>query len=158
MMEMAVDLMIICVAVLVATALAKRVGDRRELDRHTITPEELHVLLASDLDVLVVDVREPLDLLGDSVIIPGAVWFAPRQVGDDPSLLPERRDLVVYCTCPTDETSRAVLQRALAMGLSRVKLLKGGLDGWKAKGYPVAPYEKSFHLDSGRSSHLRTAG
>jgi rhodanese-related sulfurtransferase len=154
---MAVDLAIICVTVLVATALVKRIGDRRELERHTISPQELRVLLASNLDVLVVDVRQPLDLLGDSVIIPGAVWFPPRQVLDDPSLLPERRHLIVYCTCPSDKTSRAVLQRALAMGFSRIKLLKGGLDGWRASGFPVEPYEKSFHLDSSRGSHLAAA-
>jgi rhodanese-related sulfurtransferase len=154
---MAVDLTIICVTILVATALVRRIGDRRELERHTITPEELRVLLASNLDVSVVDVRQPLDLLGDSVIIPGAVWFAPRQVLDDPSLLPERRELVVYCTCPNDKSSRAVLHRALAMGFSRIKFLKGGLDGWRAKGYPVEPYEKPFRLDSGRNSHLAAA-
>lgn len=154
---MAVDLTIICVAVLVAAALVKRIGDQRELERHTITPEELHALLASNRDVVVVDVRQPLDLLGDSVIIRGAVWFPPRQVLNDPSLLPERRDLVVYCTCPSDRTSLAVLQQSLAMGFSRVKFLKGGLDGWRAKGYPVEPYEKSFHLDSDRNNDLAVA-
>jgi len=154
---MAVDLTIICVAILVGTVLAKRIGDQRELERHTIGPEELHALLASDANVLVVDVRHPLDLLGDSVIIPGAVWFAPRQVLDDPSFLPAGRDLVVYCTCPTDKTSHAVLQRALAMGFSRIKFLKGGLDGWKARGYPVEPYEKRFRLDSGESSYWAAA-
>jgi rhodanese-related sulfurtransferase len=146
---MAVDLMIICVAVLVASALVKRIGDRRELEQHTITPEALHRLLASSRDVLVVDVRQPLDLLGDSVIIPGAVWFAPQQVVDDPSLLPRGRELVVYCTCPSDKTSRLILQRALALGFSRIKFLKGGLAAWKASGFPVEPYDKAFHLDTG---------
>jgi rhodanese-related sulfurtransferase len=155
--KMVVDLVIVCVTVLIATALVKRIGDRRELERHTITPEELRVLLASSLDVLVVDVRQPLDLLGDSVIIPGAVWFAPRQVLDDPTLLPERRDLVVYCTCPSDKNSRAVLHRALAMGFSRIKFLEGGLDGWRAKGYPVEPYEQAFRLDSDQNRHLAAA-
>jgi hypothetical protein len=28
--------------------------------------------------VLVIDVRQPLDLLGDSAIIPGARWLAPE--------------------------------------------------------------------------------
>lgn len=153
----ALDLMIICVAVLVATALVKRIEEQRELERHTIRPEELRSLLVSNTDVVLVDVRQPLDLIGDSVIIPGAVWFAPRQVLDDPSILPERKDLVVYCTCSGDRISLAVLHRALAMGFSRIKLLKGGLDGWSAKGYPVEPYEKSFHLDAGRNSHLAAA-
>lgn len=120
----ALDLMIICVAVLVATALVKRIEEQRELERHTIRPEELRSLLVSNTDVVLVDVRQPLDLIGDSVIIPGAVWFAPRQVLDDPSILPERKDLVVYCTCSGDRISLAVLHRALAMGFSRIKLLK----------------------------------
>jgi rhodanese-related sulfurtransferase len=150
---MAVDLMIICVAALVASSLMKRMGDRRELEQHTITPEALHRLLASNRDVVVVDARQPLDLLGDSVIIPGAIWFAPQQVVADPSVLPRGRELIVYCTCPSDKTSRAVLNGALALGLSRIKILKGGLDGWRAKGYPVEPYAEPFRLDSSRKEH-----
>jgi rhodanese-related sulfurtransferase len=65
--------------------------------------------------------------------------------------------MVVYCTCPSDSTSRAVLHRALAMGFTRIKFLKGGLDGWRAKGYPVEPYDKPFRLDSSRESHLAVA-
>jgi rhodanese-related sulfurtransferase len=53
---------------------------------------------------------------------------------------------VVYCTCPSDKTSRTVLRRALRLGLFRIKFLKGGLAGWKAKGYPVEPYKEVFHL------------
>ncbi len=154
---MAVALATICAVVLLAAVLAKRAADRRELERHTITPEGLHALLASNLDVLVVDVRHPLDLLGDSVIIPGAQWFAPRAVIDDPSLIPARKDIVVYCTCPREENSRAVLHRALAMGFSRIKFLKGGLDGWRARGYPVEPYEKAIHFGSDKNNYLAAA-
>ena len=154
---MAVDLAIICVAVLVAAVLMKRNRDRREFERHTITPEALHALLASDRDMLLVDVRQPLDLLGDSVIIPGSKRLSPREVRENPSLLPKDRDVVVYCTCPSDKTSRAVLHRTLAIGFLRITLLKGGLDGWRAKGYPVEPYEKPFHLDTGGGAHFPLA-
>jgi rhodanese-related sulfurtransferase len=154
---MAVDLAIISVAVLVAAVLIKRDRDRREFERHTITPEALYALLASDREVLLVDVRHPLDLLGDSVIIPGSKRLSPREVREDPSLLPKDRDVVVYCTCPSEKTSRAVLHRALALGFSRIRLLKGGLDGWRAKGYPVEPYEKPFHLESDHSSRSANA-
>jgi rhodanese-related sulfurtransferase len=138
----------ICAAVLLAVVLAKYIRDRREMERYTITPEALHELLASNPKVLVFDVRQPLDLLGDSVIVPGAQWFAPEEVCANPLLLPQERDLIVYCTCPSDKTSRAILHRALASGFSRIKLLKGGLDGWRTKGFPVEPYTKPFHLDS----------
>jgi rhodanese-related sulfurtransferase len=152
---MAIDVMIICAVALVAAGLLRRIGDQREFAQHTITAEELRAWLASNDEVLVVDAREPLDLLVDSVIIPGAIWLPPQQVMEDPSLLPAGKSLVFYCTCPSDKNGRAILHRALAFGFSRIKLLKGGLDGWRALGYPVEPYEKPFHLDSG--NHLAVA-
>jgi rhodanese-related sulfurtransferase len=139
---------ITCACVLIAAVLAKRANDRREMERHTITPQALQALLSSNQEAVVIDVRQPLDLLGDSVIIPGAQWFAPDEVRANPSLLPKERDLVVYCTCPSDKTSRIILRRALAMGFLRIKFLKGGLDGWRANGFPVEPYKKPFHLYS----------
>jgi len=142
--------LIAIVAVLLAIAYwIKRVIDRRELEQHSITPEALRALLAADREVLVFDVRLPLDLLADSDIIPGATRVAPKDIEANPSLIPQERDVIVYCTCPSDKSSRAVLHKALAMNFLRVKFLKGGLDGWKARGYPVEPYTSSFHLDTG---------
>jgi rhodanese-related sulfurtransferase len=137
------------VALLLIGFWIKRRRDQRELDQHCITPEALHDLLASKQDVLIFDVRQPLDLLADSEIIPGAKRLAPKEVIENPSLIPRERDSVVYCTCPSDETSRSILNRALALKFLRVKFLKGGLAAWKAKGYPVEPYNKPFRLDSG---------
>jgi rhodanese-related sulfurtransferase len=155
---MTVPLTVTCIGVLLAALIVKYARDRRELKRHTITPEALHTLLASDRDLLVIDVRHPLDLLGESVTIPGAEWFAPKSILDDPSLIPAGRNLVVYCTCPSDNTSRAILHRALAMGFSRIKFLKGGLEGWRAKGYPVEPYKKPFRLGSDQDNRLTAMG
>jgi len=126
----------------------KRKKDRHELDLHSITPEALHTLLASKQSVLLFDVRQPLDLLGHSQIIPSAKWIAPNELLKNPSLIPQEKDSVVYCTCPGDKTSRAVLHQAQAMHFLRIKFLKGGLAAWKAKGYPVEPYNQPFHLDS----------
>ena len=124
----------------------KRVRDQREMEQHSITVEQLHSLLASDQQVLVFDVREPLDLLAYPVIIPGAQRIAPAAVLEKPSLIPSEKDVVVYCTCAGEKTSRAIMRRALAMHFSRMNFLKGGLAAWKAKGYPVEPYRDVFHL------------
>ena len=126
----------------------KRKRDRNELELNSITPEALHTLMASNQGILVFDVRQPLDLLGHSAIIPGAKWIPPEEVLKNPSLIPQEKDSVVYCTCPGDKTSRAVLHQAQAMHFLRVKFLKGGLAGWKAKGYPVEAYNEPFHLNS----------
>jgi rhodanese-related sulfurtransferase len=124
----------------------KRLKDQSELDQHSITAEELHVLLSSNQEVLVFDVRQPLDLLAYPEIIPKAQRIAPNEVLERPSLIPKEKDAVVYCTCPSDKTSRTVLRRVLALKFFRVKFLKGGLTAWKAKGYPVEPYNEVFHL------------
>ena len=138
----------ICLAVLGLLTLVwrKRTRNRREMEQHSITPEALHALLASHQEVLLFDVRQPLDLLAHTEIIPGAQRIPPKEVLDNPSLIPREKESVVYCTCPDDKTSRAILRRALAMHLFRIKFLKGGLSAWKAKGYPVEPYREVFHL------------
>jgi rhodanese-related sulfurtransferase len=103
-------------------------------------------LLASNQKVRVFDIRLPLDLLAHTEIISGARRISPDEVIANPSLIPKEKQSVVYCTCPDDKTSRAIVRRALAMHFFRVKLLKGGLAAWKAKGYPVEPYQEVFHL------------
>src|SRR5438046_2947203 len=140
----------LCVAALclLLASRIKRARDQNETEQHSITPEALHTLLAAKQEVLLFDVRQPLDLLANSEIIPGAKRIPPREVLENPSLIPKEEDSVVYCTCPGDETSQGVWQQAHALHFSRVKSLKGGLAAWKAQGYPVEPYRESFHLDT----------
>jgi rhodanese-related sulfurtransferase len=131
----------------------RRIKARRAFERISITPEALHDLIVEHPDLLILDVRQPLDLLADSEIIAGAQRISPQDAADNPSLIPTDKELVVYCTCPSDKTSRAIAARAQTLApnvdVSRVKFLKGGLAAWKAKGYPVVPYDKTFHLDTG---------
>jgi len=140
----------ICVAILCLAILVwwrrKDQKDRDAVEQHSMTAEELHSRLASDQKVLVFDVRQPLDLLAYPEIIPGARRIPPKDVEGNPSLIPKDKEAVVYCTCAGDKTSREVLHRALALHFSRIKFLKGGLEAWKAKGYPVEPYREVFHL------------
>jgi len=146
---MAVTLIAICALALLVGFWIRHTKDRREMEKHSITPEGLHTLLTSNQDVFVFDIRQPLDFLANSEIIPGAMRLSPKEVLENPSLIPKEKDSVVYCTCPSDKTSRAILHRALALHFLRIKFLKGGLGGWKAMGYPVEPYQKPFHLDTG---------
>jgi rhodanese-related sulfurtransferase len=131
---------------LVTVLRVKSQRTQRQMEEHSITAEELHALLASDQRVLLFDVRQPLDLLAYPEIIPRAQRIPPNDLLERPSLIPKQKDTVVYCTCPGDKTSRAVLRRAMSLHFLRVKFLKGGLASWKAKGYPVEPYNEVFHL------------
>jgi rhodanese-related sulfurtransferase len=122
--------------------------NRRELEKYSIEADELYALLESKKDIVVLDVRQPLDLLAHSEIIPGAKRIPPKEVMEQAGMIPKDRDSVLYCTCESEKTSRMVLDSALRLQFSRIKFLKGGLAAWKAKGYPVEAYTKSFHLDT----------
>ena len=150
---MGVVLTSICVVVLVislATIFWKRRSrnERWTMEQHAISPEQLYSLLSSHQDVDVFDVRQPLDLLAHSEIIPGARRIPPAEVLASPGLIPKDKEAIVYCTCPGDKTSRAVLRRALDLQFFKIKFLKGGFEAWKAMGYPVEPYREVFHLYS----------
>jgi rhodanese-related sulfurtransferase len=148
-------LTIIAIAIwgLLAVIWIRRIKARRAFERLSITPEALRDLITANREVLILDVRQPLDLLADSEIIEGAQRISPQDAEANPSLIPSDKELVVYCTCPSDKTSRAIAARAQALApnidVSKIKFLKGGLAAWKAKGYPVVPYDKTFHLDTG---------
>jgi rhodanese-related sulfurtransferase len=136
----------VAIACIVVVSWAKRRKNQSALDRHSISVEQLQSMMVSGQKVLLFDVRQPLDLLAYPELIPGAKRIPPQDVLDKPSLIPRNEDIVVYCTCPGDKTSRIVLRRALAFGFTRIKFLTGGLAAWKTKGYPVEPYRESFRL------------
>jgi rhodanese-related sulfurtransferase len=152
-MNLALTVVAIVIWAWLAVIWIRRIKARREFERISITPEALHELIVGHHDVVILDVRQPLDLLADSEIIEGARRISPEDATTNPALIPTDKELVVYCTCPSDKTSRAIAfkaqQLAPQVDLSRVKFLKGGLAAWKAKGYPVVPYDKTFHLDTG---------
>jgi rhodanese-related sulfurtransferase len=125
----------------------KRRRENRDLESHSITPEALHTLINANHEILLVDVRRPLDLLIDLESIPGSRRIPPTEFFEHPSLIPKDRETVFYCTCPGDETARRIVRQALRLGFSCVKLLRGGLPAWKAKGYSVVTYDKPFHLE-----------
>ena len=127
---------------------------RNELEQHSITPEALHTLLALNQEVLVFDVRQPLDLLVDPDIIVGAKRIPPKDLLENPTLIPREKHSVVYRTCPNDRTSRVISRRGLAMHFLRIKLLKGGLAGWKEKGYRSSDTKSPFNSILAPSSAL----
>lgn len=90
----------ICVA-LAVSVIALRGRNKRErsqLEVHQITAEELRKRIDSGREVLVFDIRQPLDLLANSDIIPGAKRIPPKELLANPSLIPKEKESVIYCT------------------------------------------------------------
>ena len=85
----------------------------------------------------IVDLRHPLDVLTDPFVIAGAVRIGPDDLKGRSALIPRDRDIVLYCTCPSEETSAKVALELRRLGVRRVRPLRGGLQGWKDAGYPL---------------------
>jgi rhodanese-related sulfurtransferase len=125
----------------------RRVRAKREIAAKSIEPEALYELLNAK-QVLLYDVRQPLDFLAHPEIIPGATRIAPKDIAERTASFSRDQNSVIYCTGGDEETSSMVLGKARALNFTRVKLLKGGLAAWKEKGYPVEAYTEPFQLDT----------
>jgi rhodanese-related sulfurtransferase len=125
----------------------RRMRAKREVDQKSIEPEELYALLNAK-EVLLYDVRQPLDFVAHPEIIPGAIRIAPKDIANQTASFSRDQSSVIYCTGAKEETSKMVLGKARALNFTRVRLLKGGLAAWKAKGYPVEEYTDSIQLDT----------
>ena len=145
------ELMAICAAVacilILVWIVMRRMHARREIEAHSIEPEALYAQLNAK-QVRLYDVRQPLDFLAHPEVIPGSIRIAPKDIAEQTAMFSRDQNSVIYCTGANDETSQMVLGKARALNFTRVKLLKGGLDGWKAKGYPVEEYTSPFGLDT----------
>ena len=51
--------------------------------------------------------------------------------------IPRDRDIVLYCTCPSEATAAKMALNLRKLGIYRVRPLRGGFDMWKAKGFPL---------------------
>jgi rhodanese-related sulfurtransferase len=47
------------------------------------------------------------------------------------SLIPRDRDVILYCTCPSEETSAKLALQLHRFGVNRVRPLRGGFEGWR---------------------------
>lgn len=110
-----------------------------------LDPEDLKVMMdeataAGAPQPYIVDLRHPLDYLPDPRVLPGAVRIGPSELARHAERIPRDRDVILYCTCPSEETSAKVALQLHRLGISRVRPLHGGFDGWKQAGYPLFEY------------------
>ncbi|HXC96383.1 MAG TPA: rhodanese-like domain-containing protein [Edaphobacter sp.] len=120
---------------------------KQEIAAKSIEPDELYALL-NPKQVKLYDVRQPLDFLAHPEIIQGAIRIAPKDIPEQTMSFSREQDSVIYCTGGDDDTTKMILGKARALKFTRVRILKGGLAAWKAKGYPVETYTDSFQLDT----------
>ncbi len=119
---------------------------RKWLARVYVTAEQLEEMLRSDSPPIVMDARwesirrqDPYRIRGASIFDLSSMDHAGASGASFAA-----RPVVVYCDCPNDATARKVCGQLRARGYSNVFVLKGGIDGWVLRGYPIEPLPPRF--------------
>jgi membrane protein DedA with SNARE-associated domain/rhodanese-related sulfurtransferase len=102
-----------------------------------LEPEELKRQLDAGEPVYIVDLRHPLELVPDPFTLPGAIHFSPDALAERHHEIPRDRDIVLFCSCPSEATAAKTAMTLHKLGIERVRPLRGGYDEWKRLGFPV---------------------
>jgi membrane protein DedA with SNARE-associated domain/rhodanese-related sulfurtransferase len=133
-------LFILSVAGFLAFRIFQQQGFRRYVRENRIEPLEVMQMLDAGAAPFIVDLRHPKDYLPDPRVLPGAVRVGPADLTAHNHVLPRDREVILYCTCPSEETSARVTMQLRKLGIARVRPLHGGFDAWKQAGYPLEEY------------------
>lgn len=130
--------MAVVAAIIVVYALLKaweRYRMARFLAAAMISVDELRDRLAGEPRPLVIDVGSSLAHHARPHI-PGAVLLDLDAIAQSDDF-PDDRDIILYCACPNEVSSRRGAQLLMQKGYRRVRPLAGGIDAWMAAGHAV---------------------
>ena len=102
-----------------------------------ISVGDLNALMEAGEQPIVVDVRSPTARNLEPRWIPGAIHVPVDDVSRHLAELPRDREIVVYCTCPSEASAARVAKLLINHGFKEVRPLYGGLDAWIEAGYAV---------------------
>lgn len=86
---------------------------------------------------VIIDVRgEPSYKAGH---IKGSRVIALSEIAAHAAELPKDKTIILYCSCPAEQSSIAAVHALKAKGVENTTALVGGYNGWKEAGYPVEP-------------------
>jgi membrane protein DedA with SNARE-associated domain/rhodanese-related sulfurtransferase len=109
----------------------------KKLIASRLEPEELKRLLDAGEEVYIVDLRHPRELADDPFTLPGAILFSPKSLAERHHEIPRDRNVVLFCSCPSEATAAKTAMTLHKLGIERVRPLRGGYDEWKRLGFPT---------------------
>lgn len=127
--------------VLLAAYIAYKWWERRRFYRllrmARISVAELYALIQAGASPLIIDVRSSTARQLEPRWIPGALHVPLLDVAHHLKELQRDKDIILYCTCPSEASAARVAKILMNHGFKRVRPLNGGLDAWVAAGYAV---------------------
>jgi membrane protein DedA with SNARE-associated domain/rhodanese-related sulfurtransferase len=107
----------------------------RSLRMARISVDELKRLIDVGANPVVFDVRTATARERDPQRIPGAIAFDPSQVDAAVAELPDEREVILYCNCPSEASAARIARLLMDRGVRLVRPLAGGLQAWIDAGF-----------------------
>ena len=101
----------------------------------------------------ILDARPDESAPGTQQRIPGALALDPHSPEQIDGAL-RAYDMVIYCICPDSATALELTQRMRSNGYTRIRALRGGLDAWQRRGFPVEPLAPTDDPRAGKRSPI----
>jgi len=107
-----------------------------------MTVEELKTRVSANEPLVILDVRNSESYASSDAKIKGAIHVSVRKLkyrlGFPPLKdVPKDRQVVTYCSCPSDEASIKAAQVLMDSGFTNVRVLKGGWLEWQKASGPI---------------------
>jgi membrane protein DedA with SNARE-associated domain/rhodanese-related sulfurtransferase len=134
-------LLILGILLFIGMRIYRRQAFFKKLRTARLEPVMLKQMLDAGEAVYIVDLRHPLELVPDPFTLPGAHHLSPDSLAAHSSEIPLDRDIVLYCTCPSEATAAKTAMTLHKLGIERVRPLRGGFDEWKRLGFPMDAIE-----------------
>ena len=121
--------------------------------RLRLEPDQLQDLIAKATNErrtapFIIDLRQPEDFRSNPFRLPNAFRLTPKAFRKSENDIPRDRDVVLYCSCPSQATSTLWAMRLNRLGVQRVRLLHGGWEAWSGAGYALEPRDDLLFLEN----------
>jgi rhodanese-related sulfurtransferase len=126
---------VILLAAFVAGKWVQRRRFYRSLRMARISADELKRLIDVGANPVVFDVRTSSARERDPQRIPGAISFDLSRVDIVVAELPEEREVILYCNCPSEASAARIARLLMNRGVRSVRPLTGGLQAWLDAGF-----------------------
>jgi membrane protein DedA with SNARE-associated domain/rhodanese-related sulfurtransferase len=130
------------ILLLLAAYIAYKWWERRRfyqvLRMARISVADLYALIQAGASPIIIDVRSATARTLEPRWIPGALHVPLPEVAHRLKELPRDREIILYCTCPSEASAARVAKILMNHGFNKVRPLHGGLDAWVAAGYELA--------------------
>lgn len=135
----AVRYALLALGVLALIAFIPRLLRRFRTERSAwVEASELKAQLDAGRPPLLIDVRNPDEFEGELGHIESALNLPVGELPKRMSEIEHARKRAIVAVCRTDKRSAKAAEILRAGGFGKVAVLRGGMDQWRAKSYPVA--------------------